>query len=229
MTYKVLQGETVPAIAKRYGFHDWKIIYNHPENTGLRELRSNPNLLHPGDQLFIPERRIREELCATDARHTFRAKQAKQKLKIALTVVDPLFGDEVGTGEPQPVERLPLANVAYELEIEGKLHRGSTDNQGRFEADIPVDARVGKLTAGKGTWALSIGDLNPVIEETPDDNISGAQGRLKNLGYYLGPINGTLDEETMLSVRQFQTDEQLELTGAFDDETLAKLRQIHGL
>jgi hypothetical protein len=39
-------------------------------------------------------------------------------------------------------------------------------------------------------WELQISHLNPIEVDTPDGSISGAQGRLFNMGYDVGEING---------------------------------------
>jgi len=52
-TYTIAQGDTLPAIAARFGFADWNTIYNLPENASSRDLRPNPNLLHPGHELYF--------------------------------------------------------------------------------------------------------------------------------------------------------------------------------
>jgi hypothetical protein len=43
------------AIAKRFGISSYGKIYNDPHNDEFRELRPNPNLIQPGDQLWIPD------------------------------------------------------------------------------------------------------------------------------------------------------------------------------
>ena len=127
------------------------------------------------------------------------------------------------------MERTALANVPYELDIGGKIFKGSTDGSGNLQVTIPADAHTGRLTAQGATWSLNIGALNPVVEQTSDDGVSGAQGRLTNLGYYTGPISGVLDEATADALRSFQTDQQLEPTGTLDEETHSNLAKIHGL
>ena len=56
-SHRVKQGECLTSIAARYGFADWRAIYQHPNNAELRKKRPNPSLLFPGDALFIPEKR----------------------------------------------------------------------------------------------------------------------------------------------------------------------------
>ena len=56
--HEVKQGECLSSIARRFGFRDWKKIYQHPMNADLRQKRPNPNVLHPGDRIFISEDRL---------------------------------------------------------------------------------------------------------------------------------------------------------------------------
>lgn len=52
--YTVKSGDSLSAIAAAHGIGSWQEIYNHPDNAAFRELRPNPDLIKPGDQLFIP-------------------------------------------------------------------------------------------------------------------------------------------------------------------------------
>ena len=84
----------------------------------------------------------------------------------------------------------------------------------------------GRLVVGTGTnqriYSLKLGGLDPVTE------ISGAQGRLKNLGYMIPAIDGQLGPETVEALHQFQQANGLDVTGALDDATQAKLKEAHG-
>src|SRR4249920_494288 len=54
-THTVLQGECLSSIAHDFGFGDWHVIYDHPQNASFKTKRPNPNLIYPGDELFIPD------------------------------------------------------------------------------------------------------------------------------------------------------------------------------
>jgi hypothetical protein len=43
-------------IAGKYGFKDWKAIYDHPSNADFRRRRPNPHLILPGDRIAIPDK-----------------------------------------------------------------------------------------------------------------------------------------------------------------------------
>ena len=70
-------------------------------------------------------------------------------------------------------------------------------------------------------WTKSLADIG--ITE-----ISGVQGRLTNLGYDCGKINGKLDSETREALLSFQKTNRINETGEADSATLDKLEQLHG-
>lgn len=55
-THTVKPGESLSKIAQSYEFPNWQVVYQHPKNASLRHLRPNPNLIRPGDVVFIPEK-----------------------------------------------------------------------------------------------------------------------------------------------------------------------------
>ena len=42
---------------RKYGFYNWKMIYEHPDNKDFKDKRTNPNILFPGDRVLIPDKR----------------------------------------------------------------------------------------------------------------------------------------------------------------------------
>src|ERR1051325_8947818 len=57
-THVVKKGESLSTIARQYGHSDWKAIYDHPANAGFKKKRPNPNVIHPGDVVVIPDKPI---------------------------------------------------------------------------------------------------------------------------------------------------------------------------
>ena len=209
----VQQGEDLFVIAARYRFRDYRTIYDDPANAELRTLRPNPHVLFPGDPIVIPDHESRVEEAATGMRHRFYVSAPQRVLRLRLK--DP-FGD-------------PLANEPYELSIDdAPLGPGLvTKPDGSLEHVIPTNARRGRLTTKEYTWELSIGDLDP-IHETPNGGKSGMQARLRNLGYYHGPLDGIIGPRTEDALRRFQVDHGLPGTGKLDDATGATLIAAHG-
>src|SRR3954452_2305780 len=53
-TYTVQQGDHMSGIAEQFGFQQMETVWNHPNNAELKQLRKDPHILFPGDQVFIP-------------------------------------------------------------------------------------------------------------------------------------------------------------------------------
>ncbi|MGH9902357.1 MAG: peptidoglycan-binding protein, partial [Pyrinomonadaceae bacterium] len=199
-------GECISSIANDYGLF-WETIWNDPKNASLKELRKDPNILLPGDVLYVIDKRVKKEKGETGKRHKFRLKGVPALCRLQL-----FDGDE------------PRANQKYELLIDGKKRiNGITDAKGILEANIPPDAKEAKLTVGpdRAEFALKFGHLNPI------DEISGVKARLNNLGFDCGSDEGEIDEQTVEALKAFQTRFGLEATGELDDKTRAQLRDIH--
>jgi N-acetylmuramoyl-L-alanine amidase len=207
----VRQGECLSTIARDHGFADWHTIYNHADNADLRKKRPNPHVLHPGDEVFIPDKQPKKVSCATGAKHVFVLKQPKRTVRLHLH-------DE---------NRQPLASTPFELSFGDEKVKGTTDGEGKLEAKVPINASTADLKVGNYHWPLQIGDLNP-IDDTPDEGVSGIQARLRNLGYNIGEIDGKIGPRTTAAIRMFQLDHPpLKVDGVCGPQTRAKLMQKH--
>ena len=204
--HKVRQGECISSIAHKYGLFAEK-IWNHPNNAKLKERRKDPNILYPGDLVFVPDKEEKQESCTTEQRHRFRRKGVPSKLCLVLKQ----------EGEPR-------ANESYILEIDGELISGTTDGEGKLEHPISPSSRKGKLMVGERqeAYQLNLGYIDSI------DEISGVQARLRNLGFYVGKIDGILDAKTKAAIRFFQEEHQLSVTGEPDQPTQQKLKEIYG-
>ena len=210
MNYIVQPGDCMASIAVQYKFF-WETLWNLPENADLKKLRQDPYVLFPGDQVFIPDLRVKEIPCATDQEHIFQKKGAQERLRIVIT-------DE---------DDNPITNQPYVLEVDQNLRfDGQTDGRGAIEQTIPPNAWKGHLVVGEGDdqreYFVSLGRVDPVGE------ISGAQGRLLNLGYYDGQVDGQSSAQTTTALLLFQDKYQLPPSGENDDATQAKLKEIFG-
>jgi hypothetical protein len=202
--HTVSQGESLLSIASEHGFEP-DSLWNHPDNAELKGLRSDPETLQPGDVLELPDKKVKNVGAAAASKHSFRKKGTVSWLR--LTILD---------------EDEPRANAAYVLEIDRVTHEGKLDGEGKLDVKIPADARIAKLVVGDDEpLELVLGGLDPIEEMT------GVQMRLKNLGYYDGEIDGTLERETEGALRLFQKSQDLEPTGELDDATRQRLEQEH--
>jgi hypothetical protein len=198
------QGEGVSSVGYQEGFFPGT-LWEHPSNAALRARRSNPNALMPGDVLTVPDLRPKQLSVPTGAKHTFRRKG-----------VPAVFALQVFDGDT------PRARQRYELDVDGKVLRGSTDGDGKLFEYVAPDAKRGRLTIGEDEerFVILFGHLDPLEE------LTGVQKRLENLGFDCGAVGGK-NEGTRAALRAFQRRLRLPETGEPDEATLDKLRHMH--
>jgi len=198
--HTVAQGECVTSIAARAGF-TWETVWNDGRNTALKNKRKDPNVLFPGDEIYIPDRDVKKVSRPTGQRHTFIKTIAKARVHVRL-----LDGDK------------PRASVPYTLVVDDVTIAGATTADGFIKHDIPANAQRGQLTVGSGKlkeeYEFQFGTVDPVESE------EGIRGRLIDLGY------GTDDLSAAISA--FQHKEKLTITGAVDAATRDRLRERFG-
>jgi hypothetical protein len=205
----VKQGEHLSGLAQRFGFRDYRTIWNDPGNDALRKLRKDPHVLRPGDSLFIPEKQAKVAPVATGNVHRFVVKTMPLRVRLVLKDFD----------------SQPLANVACTLEIEGTRYPLTSDANGVIEQDITKTARNGVLRVPSFglEWPVQIGSLDPV------DSDLGWRARLINLGYYPGGLADTDGERLRHAIEEFQCDHDLKVTGEADAATQSALVRVHGV
>lgn len=204
--YTIKEGDCLSSIAQRHGLF-WQKIWDHSQNSELRGRRRDPNILFPGDVIFIPEKEEKEETGSTEKRHQFRKKGVPAKVRLHL----------MRHGQPR-------ANESYILEVDGIFFTGTTDADGKLEQSIPPNAKKGKLFLGKKReeYKLNLGHMDPHNE------LIGIQKRLNNLGFHCGPANGDLTPQTTEALKAFQKKHQLTESGEVDEATKNKLLEIYG-
>jgi N-acetylmuramoyl-L-alanine amidase len=207
----VQQGECLSSIAHKYGFADYKKIYDHADNADFKQARPDPNLIYPGDRLVIPDKVTKAFSCATGQTHRFVVKMPKRKLQLKLL-------DAAGE---------PFANIPYTLTVGNEVLEGTTSGEGLIEHDIPIREQKATLFMNGTERTLRIGYLNP-IKNTEDAGISGLQSRLKNLGYPVGAVNGKMSDATRGAIMAFQEDHELAVDGAVSDALFAKVEEVYG-
>jgi len=201
--HDVKQGETLIGLAVANGIATWKEILDHPENAALKTKRSDPGILKEGDQVFIPNREMRHEAAAVDAKHPFTVSRRKAWIRLALK-------DAAGAA---------LAGT-YALTVGSITSAGSIPAGGILEQAVPVTASSGslKIVTADGQseeWELRIGHMDPLDEE------SGVTARLQNLGFFRA------DGELAAAVSAFQERVGLDVTGVIDDAFRGKLKSYY--
>lgn len=204
--HSVSQGETVASIAHANQLADYRAIWNHASNREISRKR-DPNLLYPGDSLFVPEKRQKQIGGPTHRTHSFRKAAPENKLRLRM-----LDGN---------LEK--IAEAEYTLRCGSETFNGTTDRHGMLEHTIEVDATSATLTFGGRDIDLQVGHLDPIEE------VEGVQGRLQNLGYKIENIDGDKEsDEYKNAVKAFQGDNKLGVDGIVGPITTAKLKDVYG-
>lgn len=199
--YTVQQGDCISSLAAKFGL-PFQAIWDDPGNADLKQKRPDPNVLFPGDEVVIPDKRLQEENRPVDALHSFKKKDAPTHVKIRLLL-----------------DFEPRGGESYELQVAGRILKGATDGDGYFEEEIPPDAESGVLLVGTSptveVFQIGFGHLDPV------DTDDGVRKRLEALGY---------DAETSVegAVKAFQTKQNMDANGTVDDALRAKLKEVFG-
>jgi N-acetylmuramoyl-L-alanine amidase len=199
-------GDCLSSIAEAHGFA-WETLWNHPKNAKLKEKRKNPNVLWPGDRVFVPAAKAKEVSCAVNRSHRFVVKGVPARLRIRFLEV----------GEPRRGE-------AYILTVDGRPRRGTLNNDGVLDESVsPLARSVQILFEGDSApLDIALGGIKPL------ETVAGTQARLANLGFNPGPIDDLLGPKTRRALRRFQRKHNLNVTGEPDSETIEHLKRVHG-
>jgi hypothetical protein len=206
--YTVKEGEQLLAIFLRErGRVDVEAVTGDAKNKSLFETRTDL-VLRAGDALWLPDDppKPRVEKVETGALHRFQVKGHLRPFSVVLKTPD---------GKP-------LADTEYELIVDGRSITGTTDGSGKLEANVPVAAQQADVRLGASWIRLRIGGLDPIT------TIKGIQGRLYNLGYAPGPIDGVAGPRTASAIAAFQGDHGLTPNGRLDDATRDEIKKTYG-
>ena len=210
--YTVKQGDYIASIAKSYGLWD-QTVWNDSHNAALKALRKTPNVLNPGDQVYVPDQDTTGYQRPTDAQHKFQVQRTKVTLVLVL----------------EDMYEKPIANAKCVLTVNGDSHQLTTDGSGKLTQEIPPDSHAGTLviqdaqTPFENTvFNVKIGYMTPVTE------VSGQLARLDNLGYVPGDGSEDQSEAFESAVEEFQCDNGLTVDGVCGPLTQAKLKQVYG-
>jgi len=209
--YIVRPGDYLSKIAHAHGFSDWHTIYDDSSNAAFRRLRPNPNLIYPGDSLNIPERPARTLPAPAGARTRFSTHRHDDHLELLLRDF---------RGEP-------LRSVPCRLSVDGVASDVTADGDGRLSCDIARGVEDVRVDVAGVTLVLRIGHMNP-MDNTDDNGVSGIKGRLYNLGYYNGPLDGRHDDLTASAISAFERDNGMTETGEVSGALKEKLHEKFG-
>jgi len=214
MNHIIEPGDWIGAVAAAHGLPHWRLIWDHPANAELRELRGSPDLLMVGDAVHVPDVGQESGVVVRTGRRVELRLRAPDRLRIrwgALGLFLRAFGP-----------------VPYELKVGGETFTGTLESpDDEITAPIPSDATSAIVTLmGTETFDLPIGGLGPVTEG------KGAYARLVNLGFSerdVPPHDGEqVTDPLAAALRVFQAEHDLPATGELDESTSTKLRDAYG-
>ncbi len=203
--YVIKQGDYLTQLAHDLGF-DKDSVWQDDKNADLRAKRPNPEILYPGDLLYLPEKEPAPSEMAQGSENSYAADVPTVKVTLVFTNADPSLANE-----PFEVEGLPLTT-------------GTTDGDGQFEFDVPVIVREFTVTFKNQeyTYHVLVGSVDPATEE------SGIRTRLSNLGLYRRAADDEDADALAGAVAEFQRTNSIPITGAVDDATREAIVAAHG-
>lgn len=208
----VRSGECLSELAYRHGTRA-ETVWLHPKNAELKASRLNPEVLSPGDVVWLPREPARRgfDVSPGMALNAFATIPPR-------TIAVRLIHED---GEP-------LANEPFSV-VGGKARPpGMTDETGCASFEVPVTGREALVTLPTRGVQLVVrpGKLRPL------STIEGAVGRLQNMGYGVHELDHLSceqrDEYATFLFAWFQRDRGLPVTGTLDETTRSTLSRVSG-
>ncbi len=213
--HTVEQGERLPSIARAHGFRRWETVWDFPGNAALKGLRGTAHILLPKDEVSIPSKlERRAEVPGGTAEYVVRC--ACEVLRVRFAGVKPSQRNEV-TFKATPDVGDPV--------------NGPLPKSGKLELDLPpgtTTVHVELFRQGRNdgkafaAYDFAVGALDP------SETTSGIKARLQNLGFYSGPLDGNLDDDTRTAIAHFRWARLRDRKDTADADFLAALKSTHG-
>jgi len=205
VVHEVADGDHLSGIAVLYGEDEYAWVWNDPANAELRNARTDPHVLSPGDTVTVPERAEDPGVAKpTGQTHVFNV--ASSPLKLRLVLLDL-------TGKPLADQSVGMDGEALQC-----------DGSGLVEVDLDKTARDVQATLPSGPVDLLPGALDPGDGEGD----AGWRARLYNMGFLWDASAAANDDEMVIALQDFQAQYGLAVTGSLDDATRAKIASVHG-
>lgn len=204
--YIVRQGEYLAKLAFVHGF-DAETVWGDAKNEDLKKLRPDPNILAPGDILYIPDKGEEPLAIEKGVENSYAAEVPK----VEVTIV---FRDLEG----------PLANEPFELRGAVASGEPTTDADGKVTLTVAVTVSEVEILFPQRheSYLVRVGNMDPVA------GASGVHKRLANLGYLHRQPGISVGEMLPAALWSFQAEHEIEPTGTLDDATRAALTEKHG-
>jgi hypothetical protein len=217
--YVIRAGDYLTAIAYARGIKP-DDLWQDPANADLRNLRGNPEMLAPGDVLYVPAVERTWLPVTVGSTNPFVANPPKVEIHVILNDAD---------GQP-------YAGKTVHLDPQVTDDDPATDGDGLLKVLVPVTLKVLTATVVDDdvSFRINIGNLDP------HDVQSGTLARLRQLGYvgdegrllamdrpYLDGLDAG-DTSLIRAVAAFQDENGSDVTGELDDDLCDKIRDGYG-
>ena len=209
LPYVVRDGDYLASIAHSRGVNP-KDVWELDANEDLRKKRPSPDMLAPGDVLFLPVVKRKWIALDTGSNNALVATVPTVSIKLNLRKEGD-DGKNLLSGNAYVIQGLPGGDVP-----------GTFGDDGAVEFRAPVSVRQVTIVSDELGLQLPVrvGGLDPIETD------SGLAHRLANLGYS-DQIGGP-DGAVAGSLMAFQKDQGLEESGTLDDATSKALVAAHG-
>jgi len=213
--YVVKAGDYLAKIAHEHGFAIFD-VWNHPLNAELKQKRGSPDILYPGDVLYIPVE-VAEALLPMALQAVNQYTATVPGVTVNLRFVFGAYGDAPLADEKCEIRGLPGDGPATY----------TTDGDGKLSVVVPPTVRAFEVRfVEKGiAYPIRIGEMDPIDEPL------GVTKRLANLGFLsseLGYSSGCPEDARVRAIKAFQCQQKIPSTGVADEETRAALVRAHG-
>ena len=131
--YVIRQGDYITKLGHTLGF-DALSVWNDPKNAGLRDRRADPDMLHPGDLLWIPDAPDHRKLSVkVGSSNRYAAHIPKKPIDLKIQI-----GGEALPKEPYMILGLGPEPVEGETDERGHLVTKSTSRCARSRSSSPA-------------------------------------------------------------------------------------------
>jgi hypothetical protein len=208
--YVIRQGDFLSRLAFTKGF-DADEVWDAPENAEIKAARPNPDILCPGDILYVPEPKPDPLPLNVGGESTYMGDVPTVTVRIILV--------EGGT---------PLANELFAVDGLPDPLSGTTTEDGCVMFEAPITLREASIVLPNRnlSYPVMIGHLDP------SDERSGTAMWLAHLGCYgwFPELEGDFDpDQHKLAIATFQSTIGRDSTGEYDDDTRDALFDKHGV
>ncbi len=214
--YVVRQGDHLNKIAFRFGVLP-DDVWSMGENRPLRDKRTSPDRLFPGDVLYIPPTSDEGLPLNAGSQNAYTATVPTVSVTLRFAEDGQPLGD-------QECELRGLPGTSTDVPL-----ISTTSEDGELKVEVPVLVREFEVyfPDANSVFAIRLGDMDP------EDEHVGIRKRLLNLGY-LHEVDDVeqvteADDEVDLTeaIAAFQETNDLEVSSTVNDETLKALLDSH--